>query len=86
MLEATMPSLTALLTTKAEAWPVRVATHAMSHSHVTRDTPLLNCCGYAGVGMDDAERAVELMLVVWGRLQLAESHYALLHCLTHHQG
>ena len=29
---------TALLTTKAEAWPVRVATHAMSHSRHAHHT------------------------------------------------
>ena len=55
VLKATMPSFTALLTTKAEAWPVRVATHAMSHSrHTHHATAQLR--GY-GVGMDDAERS-----------------------------
>ena len=87
MLKATMPALTALLTTKAEAWPVRVYPPLMRRPiHVTRLTPPLNG-GQHGVGMDDAERVLELLLVVWSRAQLAESHYAFLtgNCPAHHQ-
>ena len=43
LLKATMPSLTALLTTKAEAWPVRLATHVMfvsRHTHHVTAQPL----------------------------------------------
>ena len=67
VLKATVSSLSTLLTTKAEAWRVRVAsTHARCHTHVTRITPRLNGV-VRGVGMDDAERVLELLLVAWGR-------------------
>ena len=70
MLKATKPAFTALLTTKAEAWPVRVAsTHEMSHS---RHTPRLKSVDTGWVWM--MLMVLELLLVVWSRPQHAESH------------
>ena len=81
MLKATEPAFTALLTTKAEASPVRVAsTRAMSHS---RHTPRLKSVDTGWVWM--MLMVLELLLVAWGIPQLAKSHYAFFNCPTHHQ-
>ena len=64
MLKATEPAFTAVLTTKAEAWLVRVASTHMSCSRHTHHT-MAQRCGYR-VGMWMMLMVLELLVVVWG--------------------